>query len=94
MKKLYFLFIPFLIFTACEPTKSDTDVSISGRVVDNQSGDPIPDAFIEILSPETLRRTVSTNATGAFVFNGLEVEGTTDILIEAKKQDLIEYLKL
>ncbi len=74
-----------VFFTGCESSKSDNSVTISGRVINNVNSNPINEAIVEVTSPEELRRTVITDTTGFFRFSSIEIDETTDIIVEAKK---------
>ncbi len=89
MKRFYqpllLIFATLLALSACESSNSDTSVSISGIVINQSTGKPLYQAVVEIISPVELNATSVTDSSGAFSFKGIEIDATTDIVIEAKK---------
>ncbi|MFN1833911.1 carboxypeptidase regulatory-like domain-containing protein [Balneola sp. MJW-20] len=88
MKRLLLLSLIALtgIFTACESTSSDDEISITGRVINNATGDPLDEAIVEIISPAEISGPVRvTDTNGNFTFSNIDVPESTDIQIEAKK---------
>mmetsp|Transcript_14865 Transcript_14865/g.38110 ORF Transcript_14865/g.38110 Transcript_14865/m.38110 type:complete len:93 (+) Transcript_14865:16-294(+) len=92
MKRFYqpllLIFATLLALSACESSNSDTSVSISGIVINQSTGKPLYQAVVEIISPVELNATSVTDSSGAFSFKGIEIDATTDIVIEAKKNRL------
>ncbi len=89
MKRIYqpllLLFVTVFALSSCKSSNSDTDVSISGTVINESTGKALYQAVVEIISPNELNATAITDSSGAFSFSGIEIEQTTDIVIEAKK---------
>ena len=82
---LFLLFVTVFALSSCKSTDSDTSVSISGTVINQSTGKALYQAVVEIISPVELNATAITDSSGAFSFKGIEIEQTTDIVIEAKK---------
>lgn len=70
---------------ACESTSSDNSIDINGRVVDGTNGDPINEVIVNITSPETISASTLSDQDGQFLFSDIEIDETTDIVIELKK---------
>ncbi len=80
-----FLLFSVAAFLGCE-SPSSNDVSISGRVVNNSSGEPLSEAVVVITAPAQFQNESKiTGADGSFRFSGLNVNEATDISIEARK---------
>lgn len=92
MRKHYLLFafmaIAVTIFYACDTT-STTDfepVTISGEVVNENTGSSIENAIVQITAPADLQQLAQTDANGAYVFSDVRVDSTIDVTIEATKE--------
>lgn len=73
------------IYVGCQTTNSNDDVSISGTVIDSQSGTPIQEAIVEITSPEEISGTAKvTDENGLFKFD-LTVSESPTLLILVRK---------
>jgi hypothetical protein len=73
------------IYIGCQTTNSNDDVSISGTVIDSQSGTPIQEAIVEITSPEEFSGTAKvTDENGSFKFD-LTVSESPTLLILVRK---------
>lgn len=73
------------IYIGCQTTNSNNDVSISGTVIDAQSGAPIKEAIVEITSPEEFSGTAKvTDENGSFKFD-LTVSESPTLLILVRK---------
>ena len=58
----------FLILLSTIDAAAQTGVTVSGRLLNSLSGDPIPDATVRI---DELNRTVTSDATGTFTFDNV-----------------------
>ncbi len=88
-KQIGFIFFALLLFAAgCDfsSVSSSSEITISGTVVDRSTGNGINSAIVRIVSPDDITRSTSTDASGAFTFEGVPVEDDTDITIEATKE--------
>lgn len=61
----YFGVCVFLILISAIDAAAQTGASLSGRLLNSLSGEPIPDATVQI---DELRRTATSDATGTFTF--------------------------
>lgn len=89
MKKTFQILVACTICTSlyvgCQTTNSNDDVSISGTVIDSQSGTPIQEAIVEITSPEEISGTAKvTDENGLFKFD-LTVSESPTLLILVRK---------
>ncbi|MFH5886238.1 carboxypeptidase regulatory-like domain-containing protein [Halalkalibaculum sp. DA3122] len=75
-----------LLVQACGTADSDLEsVSISGEVSNQNTGNPIEDAIVEIINPAPLRQTITTDSLGQFAFT-IEADSSFSVTIEASRQ--------
>lgn len=79
-----FLLISLLIFS-CDVTDSDVGLRISGVVVDENSGNPLSGALVEITMPQALQQSTTTDDDGRYVFDEIDLEEETQITIQVSR---------
>lgn len=91
MKHLHLLLIAICIITigACSSADSDDSITISGRVINNNTGDPLNEAIVSITEPSSISQSTVTGEDGTFTFSGLELSEATDIIIQTKKTGFV-----
>ena len=67
MKKIGFIFLVFLIMIACAPDTS----TLSGKVTDKSTGDPLPDVQIVI---QWTGEAIQTDAQGEYELSGITLQ--------------------
>ncbi|MEX2605651.1 MAG: carboxypeptidase regulatory-like domain-containing protein [Gracilimonas sp.] len=94
MKKLSLLLfsvfaISLVFVSSCQ--QDDDDVLIEGGVTEQQSGDPIENATVQITSPQQYSDVFSrTDAQGLYSLSGIDVSEVTDLVITASASDYVE----
>lgn len=84
------LMVSLTVYVGCQSTSSNDDVSISGVVINGNTGDPIAQAIVEITAPEEFAgTTLVTDENGAFAFSGITVSESISLTIEVKKTGFI-----
>ncbi|NGP87997.1 carboxypeptidase regulatory-like domain-containing protein [Fodinibius halophilus] len=88
MKKRFLLFLPLvLVALVLQSCKSGSDSSIiSGQVTDKNTGTPIKGAFVDVIKPEDITNTATTDSLGNFSFD-VEVNEAQPFLLEVSKQN-------
>ena len=81
---LSFLIIGLFLFS-CDVTDSDEGVRISGTVVDENTGNPLAGALVEITIPQNLEQNTTSDEDGRFVFDPLDLEEETQITIQVSR---------
>jgi hypothetical protein len=65
---------------------TDDSVIIAGQVIESGSGNPINKAVIEVVQPENLQQTATTDSSGNFSFDVDPGNETQNVTLEASKQ--------
>lgn len=74
MKRILILFAMATLFAACSPVEYDTAASITGTVVEDDSGEPIGQVTVT-LKPDS--NNTETSSDGHFEFNEIEAQRYT-----------------
>lgn len=83
--------VSFSVYQGCQTTSSNDDVSITGNVIDGNTGDPISQAIVEITSPAEFTGTAKvTDENGAFSFTGLTVTESPTLILSIRKTGYID----
>ncbi|WP_310684400.1 carboxypeptidase regulatory-like domain-containing protein [Aliifodinibius sp. S!AR15-10] len=70
----------------CGATNADVEpITVSGEVSNDNTGNPIEDAIVEITAPGPLRQAITTDSLGQFSFT-FEADSSFSVTIEASKQ--------
>lgn len=72
------------IFSACEEIYEP--ITVTGRVVDNETDSPVANATVSIVSPEDLAMQTISNSNGEFLFEEVAVDSVIDLTLEAEKE--------
>lgn len=80
--------ITFIFINSCEMNGlgDDEPFTINGVVEDIDNDNSLDEALVEIILPEDLNQTATTNTTGQYVFEEVFVDSVVDIRIEASKE--------
>ncbi len=85
------IIIAFSVYLGCQTTSTNNDVTISGNVINELSGDPINQAIVEITSPEEFSGTAKvTDENGAFSFTELTVTESATLTLSIKKTGFVD----
>ncbi len=85
------LIIAFSVYLGCQTTSTNNDVTISGNVINELTGDPVNQAIVEITSPEEFAGTAKvTDENGAFSFTELTVTESATLTLSIKKTGFID----
>ncbi|MDZ7718938.1 MAG: carboxypeptidase regulatory-like domain-containing protein [Balneolaceae bacterium] len=76
--------ITMSVFIGCEEIYEP--IIVSGKVVNTESGSPVTDATVSIISPEDLARETFSDSNGEFLFEEVPVDSVIDITIQAQKE--------
>ena len=83
--RLLFLF-PIAMLLFIQACGTDDSVIIAGQVIESGSGNPINKAVIEVVQPENLQQTATTDSSGNFSFDVDPGNETQNVTLEASKQ--------
>lgn len=61
-------------------------ITVSGRVVDNNSDSPVENATVSIVSPEDLAMETISDSNGEFLFEEVAVDSVIDLTLQAEKE--------
>jgi len=86
-KSILYSTLLLLLVLACDLTDSDSGITISGVVVDEVSGNTVADATVSITMPQSLQQSTTTNDSGVFTFQNLELEEDANITLQISKDD-------
>ncbi|MEX0906239.1 MAG: Ig-like domain-containing protein [Balneolaceae bacterium] len=92
MKRLFLFSTVFILSSvlllSCDFTaSSDADpITISGEVINQRTESAIENAIVQITAPEELRQLTGTDESGEYLFENVQVDEVTDIVIEATKE--------
>ena len=78
------------LYYGCKTTSTDSTVTVSGVVVDGQSGDVLSQAIVEITSPAEFKTSIVSAEDGTFVFELSEINESADLTIIAKKSGYVD----
>lgn len=81
---LLFSVITAFLFHAC--SAADDSSIIAGQVIEAGTGSAVQGAVVEIISPESLQQTATTDSTGNFSFD-VDVTETENVTLEVTKQN-------
>ncbi|WP_445666102.1 carboxypeptidase regulatory-like domain-containing protein [Fodinibius sp. AD559] len=83
--RLLFLF-PIAVLLFIQACGADDSVIIAGQVIESESGNPVNQAVVEVVQPENLQQTATTDSSGNFSFDVDPGNETQNISLEASKQ--------
>lgn len=79
------------VYLGCQTTSTNDDVTISGNVINELTGDPINQAIVEITAPEEFAGTAKvTDENGAFSFTELTVTESATLTLSIKKTGFVD----
>lgn len=79
------------VYLGCQTTSTNDDVTISGNVINELTGDPINQAIVEISAPEEFAGTAKvTDENGAFSFTELTVTESATLTLSIKKTGFVD----
>lgn len=61
-------------------------ITVTGKVVENNSESPVANATVSIVSPEDLAMETISNSSGEFIFEEVAVDSVIDLTIRAEKE--------
>lgn len=73
-----------IFFYGCEEIYEP--ITVTGRVVDNNSESPVENATVSIVSPEDLAMQTISNSNGEFLFEEVAVDSVIDLTLQAEKE--------
>ncbi|MCR9132025.1 MAG: carboxypeptidase regulatory-like domain-containing protein [bacterium] len=83
--------IAISVYLGCQTTSTNDDVTISGNVINELTGDPINQAIVEITAPEEFAGTAKvTDENGAFSFTELTVTESATLTLSIKKTGFVD----
>lgn len=83
--------IAFSVYLGCQTTSTNNDVTISGNVINEITGDPVNQAIVEITAPEEFAGTAKvTDENGAFSFTELTVTESATLTLSIKKTGFVD----
>ena len=82
---IFVLFLITFAYGCSTGSDAESEVTISGEVINSSNGNVIADAIVEIISPAALRRTTTSDSLGIFTFT-VQADSSIDITIEASRQ--------
>lgn len=72
-------------FVLVPENNTEAAVSVSGRIIDESTGLGLNQAIVDIANPNELYQTFTTDGTGEFTFEDININRTTVLTIEAQK---------
>ncbi|PAU93870.1 hypothetical protein CK503_09360 [Aliifodinibius salipaludis] len=86
MKNRLFLLFPIAILLILQACGTDDSVIIAGQVIESGSGNPINTAVVEVVQPENIQQTATTDSSGNFSFDVDPGSETQNVTLETSKQ--------
>lgn len=71
-------------FIGCEEIYEP--ITVTGKVIDNNTDSPVANATVSIISPEDLAMQTISNSSGEFLFEEVAVDSVIDLTIQAEKE--------
>lgn len=86
MKNRLLLLFPIAIFLLMQACGADDSVIIAGQVIESGTGNPISKAVVQVVAPENLNQTATTDSSGNFSFDVDPGSETQNVTLETSRQ--------